>query len=116
MQNGLVKMTKEAYFEMCEALGTEPVESEIPVSTEDFPHEIQEILEIYRYLKDEWDPVGGNYLGKSFTGMLEIFNLFQVPAEDRILYVSLLYTIDAVRAEEMRKQKPGNSNSTAPAP
>ena len=44
MQNGSVKMTKEMYFEMCEALGNDPVESEIPVELDDFPLEIQELL------------------------------------------------------------------------
>ena len=30
-------MTKEQYFEMCEALGNEPAESEIPIEFDDFP-------------------------------------------------------------------------------
>ena len=30
MQNSSVAMTKEAYFEMCAALGNEPAEDEIP--------------------------------------------------------------------------------------
>ena len=30
-------MTKEAYFEMCEMLGSEPLESEIPLELDDFP-------------------------------------------------------------------------------
>lgn len=99
-------MTKEAYFELCEALGNQPVESEIPVELDDFPLEIQEILEIYKFLKDDWEPMSGTYLGKHFTGVLEIFDLFDVNKQDRKLYLSLLQLLDSIRSKEIKKQKP----------
>lgn len=105
MQNAGVKMTKAAYFEMCEALGTKPVESEIPVELDDFPLEIQEILEIYKFLKDEWEPMNGIYLGKNFTGILEVFDIFDIETCDRKLYLSLLYAIDAIRSDQIKKQQ-----------
>ena len=58
-------MTRDTYFEMCEALGTEPVEEEIPVEFEDFCLDVQEALSIYQKLRDEWDYMGGNYIGKN---------------------------------------------------
>jgi hypothetical protein len=105
MQNSQVKMTKQAYFEMCEALGNEPVESEIPVELEDFPAEVQEILEIYRILKDDWDTMNGNYLGKHLTGILDIFDIFEVHKADRKLYIQILNMIDAIRSKEIKKQQ-----------
>ncbi len=45
-------MTKDRYFEMCEALGSKPIESQIPVEFEDLVHELQEILVIYNNLQD----------------------------------------------------------------
>ena len=93
------------YFEMCEALGNEPVESEIPVELDDFPLEIQEILGIYKFLKDDWEPMNGVYMGKNFTGILEVFDIFEIPKIDRQTYMSLLYSIDAIRAEEIKKQQ-----------
>ena len=98
-------MTKEMYFEMCEALGTEPVESEIPVDADDLPLEVQEILEIYKLLKDEWEPMSGSYLGKNFLGILEIFDIFEVPKSDRKLYLNILYSIDTIRSREVKKQQ-----------
>ena len=105
IQNGSVKMTKQQYLEMCEALGTEPVESEMPVELEDFPLEVQEVLEIYRLLKDEWEPMNGIYLGKNFTGILEIFDIFSIALVDRKLYLSLLYVIDTIRGDQIKKQQ-----------
>jgi len=43
-------MTKEQYLEMCEMLGTEPVDAEIPVDFTDFPELVQQILNIYNVL------------------------------------------------------------------
>lgn len=108
MQNAEVKMTKEAYFEMCEALGTEPLEEEIPIEIVDFPLEIQEVLEIYRMLRDDWDMVNGNYMGKQFSGISELFDIMEVNTLDRKLYLTLLHTVDSIRADEIRKQKPAD--------
>lgn len=98
-------MTKDAYFEMCEALGTTPLESEIPVEFDDLPDEIQEILGIYKLLKDDWDTMGGNYLGKNFLGILDIFDIMEVEQADRKTYLSLLHLIDSVRSEQIKKTK-----------
>jgi glycyl-tRNA synthetase alpha subunit len=106
MQNSSVKMTKDTYFEMCEALGTAPIESEIPVEFEDLPDVIQEVLQIYRLLKDDWDTVNGNYLGKTFQGILDIFNIMEVDVADRRTYLLLLHLIDSVRSEQIKKSKP----------
>ena len=39
-------MTREQYLEMCEMLGNEPVESEIPIEFEDLALEVQDALRI----------------------------------------------------------------------
>lgn len=93
------------YFEMCEALGNEPVESEIPVDLEDFPVEIQEVLELYKFLKDDWEPMSGSYMGKHFIGILDILDLFEIDSRDRKIYLSLLYMIDSIRSKEIKKQQ-----------
>ena len=105
MQNTTVKMTKEMYFEMCEALGTEPVESEIPVELDDFPVEVQEILQIYKLLKDDWEPMNGTYMGKHLTGIQDIFDIFEIDKTDRRLYLLILNMIDSIRSAEIRKQQ-----------
>lgn len=98
-------MTKEQYFEMCETLGTEPVAEQIPVEVEDMPLEVQEAFEVYKILRDDWDSVGGNYLGKSFIGIVDIFNLLDIPKQEHKGMLMLLKLIDSVRQEEIAKKK-----------
>lgn len=105
MQNSNVKMTKAMYYEMCEALGNEPTESEIPVELDDFPLEIQEILELYKFLKDEWETMNGVYLGKNFTGIKEVFDIFEIDIRDRKFYMSMLYIVDSIRSKEIKKHQ-----------
>ena len=75
-------MTKDTYFEMCEALGSEPVESEIPVEFDDFPFEVQQAFNAYRMLRDEWDFMNGNYLGKSLIGVKDVLEATEVDASE----------------------------------
>lgn len=106
MQNSAVAMSKEAYFEMCEALGNEPKEEEIPVEFEDFPLEAQQALIVYRMLRDEWDSMSGVYLGKTLIGIQEVLEATEIDQEDRKFITMLVRTIDGVRIQEINnKQK-----------
>lgn len=106
MQNASVGMTKQQYFDLCEAMGSEPVESEIPVEYDDFAAEVQLGMNIYRILRDEWEYIGGNYLGKNINGIFEVFEAFDIDPVDKKFYLELIHTIDSVRIEEIKKQKP----------
>ena len=99
-------MTKDAYFEMCETLGSEPVDSEIPVDYEDLYIDVQEALGIYQKLKDEWDTMNGNYMGKSYNGILDIFTILEIPAEDHKTLLELISIIDKHRAKAISDSKP----------
>ena len=99
-------MTKAAYFEMCEALGSEPIEEEIPVEYEDLFVDVQQALGIYHKLRDEWDTMNGNYLGKSYAGILDIFSILDVPVEDHKTMFDLIGIIDAHRSKAIADKKP----------
>lgn len=106
MQNSTVGMTKERYFEMCEDLGSEPVEEEIPVGFEDLVVEAQQAMQIYNNLQDSWDYMNGNYIGKILIGFKDILEIFDVPKEDhRVMYELIMY-IDSIRAKAIRDAKP----------
>ena len=106
MQNSSVAMSKEAYFEMCDALGNEPVEADIPVEFDDFPVEVQQALIAYRMLRDEWDSMSGIYLGKSLIGIQEVMEATEIDLEDRKFITMLVRTIDSIRIQEINnKQK-----------
>lgn len=99
-------MTKEAYYEMCEMLQSEPVESEIPVDFEDFPIEVQQAFYVYRMLRDEWDTMNGNYLGKSLIGIKDLLEATEIELQDQKFITMLVRLIDTVRSDEINKQKP----------
>jgi len=99
-------MTKEHYFEMCEALGSEPEESEIPIDMEDFPEEVQQAFQIYYLLKDNWDTMGGNYLGKDTSTLFNFFDLYDIEKPNRVLILSLIQQMDYARSKLIsQKQK-----------
>ena len=108
MQNAAVNMTKESYFEMCEMLGTEPKDEDIPVELEDFPLEVQQALNVYRMLRDEWDAMSGVYLGKSLIGITEIMDATEIDLADRKLTITLIRMIDSVRQEQINTKKANN--------
>jgi hypothetical protein len=100
-----VGMTKDAYFEMCEALGNEPLESEIPVDFDDFPLEVQQAFNAYKMLRDEWDTMSGNYLGKSLIGVKDILEATEIDVSEHKLIIMLIRIIDVVRSDEINNKK-----------
>ena len=101
-----VKMTKEAYFEMCEALGNDPIEEEIPVEIDDFPEEIQEAISIYYKLRDDWDTMNGVYMGKSYTGLGDILDILEVEKVDRKYLLECIAIMDSARSKVLTAQRP----------
>jgi hypothetical protein len=94
---------------MCEMLGHEPVEAEIPVEFDDFPLEVQQALSVYRMLKDEWEGFNGLYLGKSFIGLTEVLEYMEIDIADRKLIVLLIKLIDGIRSALINtKEKPAS--------
>lgn len=103
MQNSSVSMTREQYFEMCEMMGSEPIEDEIPVEIDDLPIEAQTALELYGILQDQWDSVVGRYEGKNLANIKHIFDIWEISASEQKLMLNLILIIDQIRSEELRK-------------
>lgn len=113
IRNANVGMTKDQYFEMCEALGTEPLDEEIPVEIEDFPPEVQICISIYYKLKDEWDGMNGVYLGKSYAGFADILDALEFPKEDRKFLIDVITTLDAARSKVYNEKRPKSKKEAA---
>lgn len=87
------------YFEICEQMGSEPIEEEIPVDMEDFPIEIQQVLNIYFKLRDEWDGMSGSYMGKSYAGLGDILDIHGIERADKEYVLDWLTAIDRIRSK-----------------
>lgn len=104
-------MTKDQYFEICEMLGNDPNEDEIPVEYEDLHEEVQEAIQIYNMLQDNWDTMNGIYLGKVMTGIMDIFRIMEVEDPKSIFYIITM--LDRNKSEIVNKKKeskPANEN------
>jgi len=84
-------MTKEAYYEMCEAINSEPDPTEVPPEFEDLIVEAQEAYEIFCYLPDRWSEMSGGYVGKDLSNISVFFDLFNIPRSNWLLYMDLIY-------------------------
>lgn len=102
-------MTKDAYYEMCEALNSEPKEEEVPVEYEDLATEVQEALFVYSKLKDEWDGMNGVYLGKSYNGLVDIFRILNISEKYYRDIFELIIVIDRARSKALEAKKPKNT-------
>ena len=99
-------MTRDQYFEMCEVMGYQPVDDQIPVEFEDLCLEAQQALQIYNNLQDNWDYMGGNYIGKNMVGLKDIMELFEIEKADHRYIFELILVIDGIRAKRIQDQKP----------
>lgn len=104
-------MTKQQYFDMCEMMNSEPLESQIPVEFDDLLEETQEVFRIYNSLQDNWDYMGGNYIGKNYTYIDSMFKIYNVEPEVQRTYFELLLLIDSIRAKQIQESKPKDTKA-----
>ena len=104
-------MTKAEYFEMCEVMGSEPKDSEIPIEFDDLIQEVQQALQIYSNLQDCWDYMGGNYIGKNFNYIETVFKFYNIEPEQHKEYYELLMTVDRIRAKSIQDSKPKDTQA-----
>lgn len=112
MQDSAVGMTPESYYEMCEALGTEPVESEIPIELHSLPDIVQRCFALYRILPDIWDTMGGNYLGKDYSIVFNLFEVYLVEEPERLIALEILQKIDSERSRAISEKLKSKSPAT----
>ena len=96
-------MTREVYLDMCEQLGSEPLDEEIPVELSDLPDAAQEAWTIYCYLADRYDSFSGHYFGKSLENIASLFELFGV--DDKVTCLKLVTLFDRSETEQINSKK-----------
>lgn len=99
-------MTREHYLEMCEVMGKPPLDEDIPPEFDDFPPDIQDSIVIYSYLRDNWEYMNGNYIGKDLTNLFQLFDLFEVEHSSRKLVFQVIRQLDTIRQKLIASKKP----------
>ena len=102
-------MTAEKYLMMCEQLGTQPKQEEIPATFEDFPHVIQTAMNIHAILPDRWEGFSGTYMGKDYILLPYLADeVYKVENKAQLVqYVTLIDRIitEQRAAEQKRKTR-----------
>ena len=105
-------VTKEMYYEICEAMGSEPIEDELPVELADFPDIVQNAFLVYGYMQDNWEGMSGTYMGKVMSGLSDILDILEIELEDRKIMLELVVLIDSARSKQISSSKPKNKTPT----
>ena len=105
-------MNKERYLLLCEQLGNEPKDNEIPAEFEDFPYTVQTAITIYHILSDRWDGFSGTYFGKDYSLLPYLAKLYRIEDESQLLQFLLLIDriIIAKRSEEQKRKSKKTSS------
>lgn len=90
-------MTRDRYLTMCEQMGKEPVEDEIPPDWEDFPEIVQLAIYTFNMLGDRVYPEVG-YVGKDYTNLPHLLEIYDI--EDTEYFLDLLHWLDSRAIQE----------------
>ena len=97
-------LTKEQYFEMCEMMGSEPLEEEIPCSREDLTLDTQLIFNIYDKLPAKWEGFSGQYLGKDLLLLDTLFKHYKLEEYEESYAWDIIPIIDSFVAEDIARK------------
>jgi len=106
-------MSIDQYLIMCEQMGWEPKEEEIPVDPASLPIESQQALVLLNALPDKWEGMNGVWLGKDYSGLVDIMNIYQID-DNKLEVFELLKVCEAQLGkyyEQKRKEQEQLSKS-----
>ena len=99
-------MDIEQYLQMCEQMGWEPKEEELPKEPSHLSYNIQGALILYNALPDVWEGMSGSWMGKDYSGLMDIMDIYEL--ENRREVFTLLKVAEAEASKfyaEKQKQQ-----------
>ena len=69
---------------MCEQMGWEPKEEELPQDGANLSLECQQALTILNALPDMWEGMNGTWLGKDYSGLSAVMDIYQVESRREV--------------------------------
>ena len=99
-------MDSEQYFQMCEQMGWEPKEEEIPKDASYLSYEVQCALVLFNCLPDKWEGMSGSWMGKDYSGLMDIMDIYQMDNKKDIFTLLKIAEHEAAKFySEKRKQQ-----------
>lgn len=71
-------MSQDQYIDMCEQMGWEINEDDIPKDPSVFSIEVQQALMLLNILPDKWEGMSGTWMGKDYAGLDAIMNIYEI--------------------------------------
>jgi len=71
-------MNQEQYLMMCEQMGWEIDEKQMPKDPSTLSFEIQQALLLLNVLPDKWEGMSGSWLGKDYAGLDAILRIYEI--------------------------------------
>ena len=104
------------YLSICDKLGEAPDPDRMPLETSDFPEEVQTAFFVFDYLQDRWEGMSGSYLGKEWSNIEFLFDLFDIQERRTVLYFiklweNVLVNYKAEKSERKRKAEERKNSS-----
>lgn len=97
---------------MCEQMGWEPSEEEMPVDPSFLDINAQYALILLNVLPDKWEGMSGSWMGKDYSGLSAIMDIYEI--EDRREVFELLKVAeDELGKYYIQKQKEQESLAKA---
>ena len=104
---------------MCEQLGTEPNPAEMPADFNDFPKIVQDAINIYSILPDNWEGFGGTFLGKDYSILPYLTTqVYDIDDHPKLMYILLVINsivskqrADKQKAERNKQKRKGKHGS-----
>ena len=71
-------MNLDQYLQMCEQMGWEPKDEEMPQDPSDLSYNVQGALVLFNTLPDIWEGMSGSWMGKDYSGLATIIDIYQL--------------------------------------
>ena len=95
----------DQYLMICEQLGQEPKQEDMPVEFSDFHPEVQQAIMIYNLLPSRIAEFSGTYLGKDFGNLSFFFDMYEIERGWRQFYFQVVLMLDSIQSEIIDKKR-----------
>ena len=97
-------------------MGEEPDPERMPISLSNLPEQVQTAFFILGFLPDVWEGMSGMYLGKDWSSLEYLLNLYEVEEPKVVIMFMKMYetiTINERAAKQKAEQKKAERKNSA---
>jgi hypothetical protein len=96
----------DQYLQMCEQMGWEPNEEEMPKDPSYLSYNVQCALILFNALSDVYAGMSGTWIGKDYSGLLDIMTIYKMDNQKNIFELLKIAEIEYGKySSEKQKQQ-----------